>query len=117
MAAVRDEAASGLRIVTQYWRGNVRVCELENAGNILDVHISPCESQGNGEWLVEVRSGHTDAAISIAERGTTRASALIAAASSWVKDGPALGLRSWDWDAVTRALRAVQAIDGDKAST
>lgn len=111
MVRALGEAGSGLRIVTQYWRGNVRVCELENAGNMLDIHISHSESRGGGEWLVEVRSGHTDAAVSIAERGTTRASALVAAANSWVTQGPSLGLRSWDWDAVTRALKAVQAID------
>ncbi|HEY3495461.1 MAG TPA: hypothetical protein VGK73_12280 [Polyangiaceae bacterium] len=101
----------GLRIVTQYWRGDVRVCELENAGNTLDVHISRCDGQDDREWIVEVRNGRTDAAVCVSERGTTRATALVAAASAWVARGPALGLRSWDWDAVARALKAVDAID------
>src|ERR1051326_3830874 len=97
--------ASELRIVTQYWKGGARVCELENAGNMLDVHISPCEGPGD-QWVVEVRNGHTDAAVSITESGATRASALVAAGSSWAAQGPALGLRSWDWDAVARVLKA-----------
>jgi hypothetical protein len=111
MTRALAETATGLRIVMQYWRGDVRVCELESGGDTLDVHISRCEEPGNLEWLVAMRSGRTEAAVSIAERGTTRANALLAATSSWAARGSALGFRPWDWDAVTRALKAVQAID------
>ncbi len=98
-----------LRIVTQYWHGRVRVCELEKAGAKLDLRISrTADAEG---WRVEATGGHHDSAPSFSECAPTRAGALSAVASSWLARGPALGLPFFDWDAVAIALRSVQAVE------
>lgn len=102
---------TGPRVITQYWKGQVRVCELESSGVTLDVHISRSRTSAVAEWLVEVRSNHTDQAVTVEGRGTTRAAALLAAASAWGEQEPELGLGTFDWPAVADALRAVHAMD------
>jgi hypothetical protein len=97
-----------LRVVTQYFSGDVRVCELESAGTSLDVHVS---RPTNEEWIIEAHSNHASDAVVISGRGSTRAEALSAVAASWIAQPTALGLRHFDWKAVGDVLRSVNAID------
>ena len=97
-----------LRVVTQYFRGDVRVCELESGGAPLDVHVSRATSV---EWVIEAHSNHTSDAVVISGRGSTRADALRAVATSWTAQATALDLRTFDWKAVGDILRSVNAVD------
>jgi hypothetical protein len=98
-----------LKIVTQYWRGRIRVCEFEAAGAHLDLHISRDEAAST--WCIEARSGRAANAPTFAESGSTRAAALSAVGRTWVSRAAALGLGVFDWDAVATALRSVGALD------
>jgi hypothetical protein len=108
-AKISDDPA--LKIVTQYWHGRVRVCEFERAGARLDLHISQTtDVAGAAGWRVEAHNGRA-AAHTFSECASTRSAALSAVASSWTTQASALGLPSFDWDAVAIALRAVHALD------
>jgi len=98
-----------LKVITQYWRGRVRVCELEKEGKLLDLHISRVDDAS--DWNIRAQSGHAETAHVFSECGTTRVAALSAIASAWVARAPELGLPSFDWDAVAVALRAVHAVE------
>lgn len=104
-----------LRVITQYWRGRERVCELEKAGQVLDLRIARApqalESGSDAGWYVRAQSGHAETAHVFSESGTTRSAALSAVASAWVARAPALGLPSFDWEDVAVALRAVNALE------
>jgi hypothetical protein len=102
----------GLKIVTQYWHGRVRVCEFEKAGARLDLRISQTpDDDGERTWRVEANNGRAAATHTFSECGVTRSAALTAVASSWTTQAAALGLPTFDWDAVAIALRAVNALD------
>jgi hypothetical protein len=111
MTRLSASALSDLRIIIQYSKGEVRLCELESGGDTLDIRISRREGTGVKEWVVEVQNGPAKPTVTISERGTTRANALLAAGSAWAARGSALGLPRWDWDGVARALKAVQVIE------
>lgn len=98
----------GLRVATQYFKGDVRVCEIECAGQILDIHIS---QKTSGEWTAEAHSDHSDAAIVIVGSGSSRSAAMLALAAAWTEQAPMLGLHAFDWKAVADALRSVNASD------
>lgn len=100
--------APKLKVITQYWRGRERVCELEKAGQVLDLRISGGDDTA---WNVRAQSGHAETAHVFSESGSTRSAALSAVASAWVERAPALGLPTFDWDAVAVALRAVNAVE------
>lgn len=102
-----ESKPQGLRITTQYFRGNVRVCELEVAGALLDLCIW---KEGASEWRVEARDSRAEGAVAIAESSATPAEAFRAVAKEWSQRGPALGLRAFDWLAVGNVLRSVSAI-------
>ena len=97
-----------LRVVNQYFSGDVRVCELEGGGAPLDVHVS---RPTDGEWVIEAHSNHASDAVVISGRGATRAEALGVVAASWDEQATALALRKFDWKAVGDVLRAVNAVD------
>ena len=101
------------RIVMQYFRGSVLVCELRCAGSSLHVHISHTRPEDEGEtgWRVQARGKVSDNEIVIAESRPTRSAALVAVGAAWNARGPELGLSSFDWDEVAVALRSVRAIE------
>jgi hypothetical protein len=106
-----EPKSDALRVTTQYYRGDVRVCELEVAGALLDFYISKDGPQGStAAWRVEARDSRETGAVAIAESSTTRAEAFLAVARAWAERGPALGLRRFDWLAVGDVLRSVSAI-------
>jgi hypothetical protein len=105
---VAAKERNSLRVATQYWKGEVRVCEIECAGQTLDIHIS---QPTGGNWLAEAHSDHSAAAVVIVGSGSSRSAALLDLAAGWSEKAPALGLHAFDWKAVTEALRAVNASD------
>ena len=111
-APSRDQAAATeratLRVVTQYWRGDVRVCEIECAGQTLDIHMSRPDS---GDWVAEAHSDHSDKAVVIVGSGSSRSAALLDLAALWSEKAAALGLHAFDWKAVAEVLRRVNASD------
>jgi hypothetical protein len=105
----KEPAVPELKVVTQYWRGRVRVCELEKEGKLLDLRISRVDD--SNAWDICAQSGRADGAHVFSKRGNTRSAALSAIATSWTAEAPALGLPAFDWDAVATALRAVNAVE------
>ncbi|HET7546045.1 MAG TPA: hypothetical protein VFK05_39520 [Polyangiaceae bacterium] len=100
-----------LKIVTQYWRGNTRVCELATREQRLDIFISSHLGEVGGRCSVEARNGPNDSAVRIRQEASTRSEALLAVAHDWRSRAPELGLPTHDWELVAAALRAVGAID------
>ncbi|HEY2407079.1 MAG TPA: hypothetical protein VGI10_13805 [Polyangiaceae bacterium] len=109
MTRAGPPAPPTLKIVTQYWRGETRVCEFAKSDLLLDICISSSKDPV-GEWCIEARNGR-DSGARISERAATRTAALTAVASAWVERGPALGLPTLDWEVVRTALRTVGALD------
>ena len=111
-AETREQAATKerdrLKVATQYWKGDVRVCEIECAGQILDIHMS---QPASGDWIAEAHSDHSDQAVVMVGSGSSRSAALLELAAAWSEKAPALGLHAFDWKAVTEALRRVNASD------
>jgi len=103
------------RIVMQYFRGDILVCELRCAGTSMQVHISHTGRDGNGDgsdgWRIEAHTKVSDEEVVIAESRTTRIAALHAVGDAWNTRGAELGLSAYDWEAVAVALRTVRAID------
>jgi hypothetical protein len=109
LAAPRAERdAQIVRVITQYWRGDARVCELECDGRDLDVHMSRADES---LWIAEAHSDHTVEAFVIVGTGTSRSAALLAVAAAWREKAPMVGLRRFDWEAIAQALRGVNACD------
>jgi hypothetical protein len=99
------------KVTTQYRSGNSFVYELESAGVLLAVHISPgATAESNAGWRVALHNGRSADALVIAESATTRTEALRRVALSWSERAPELGLTEFDWKAVTEALLAIRAI-------
>jgi hypothetical protein len=96
-----------MKIMNQYFRGDVRVCELESAAGVIDVHVS---RSADTSWQVEVHSKRSADAVVIVGSGATSAAALSAAATEWAAQADYLGLKVFDWKSVTEALYLVQAI-------
>jgi hypothetical protein len=100
-----------LKVVMQYRSGQSKIYEIENAGTMVDVHVSPRESSENaGDWLVQAHSSRASDAVVIAEWGATRAEALREVGRTWTAKAGVLGLPAFDWDAVATLLLSVRAI-------
>jgi hypothetical protein len=96
-----------MKVTTQYFRKEVRICELACASGVLEIHIS---QPASADWVVEVHRSRDVGAVVITGSGTTSAAALTAAATEWAVQAPHLGLGVLNWKSVTDALHAVQAI-------
>ncbi len=103
-----EDREGALRVATQYWRGNARVCELVGTGHMLDIHITPPTDDG---WILEGHSSHGDAAIVLVGRGASRSAALHDLGETWTRNAGELGLVRFDWKDVANVLRNVKAID------
>jgi hypothetical protein len=106
MAAPIDPTA--LRVTMQYWKGNVRICELECSGRSLDIRVRQSETE---RWLFEAHSDRSAAPVIIAGSGDTRTAAFTDLATSWSSQAAALGLFRFDWDAVALLLQTVNVIE------
>jgi hypothetical protein len=95
----------------QYRSGTGKVFELESAGKILDVHVSPRDAPDSaGEWRVAAHDRRGRDAIVIAEWGATRSEALDKVSRTWVAQMNQHNLTPFDWAAVTNTLLAIRAI-------
>jgi hypothetical protein len=101
------KAGPEVRVTTQYWKGDVRICELDCGGVSLDIHLSQPEER----WVFEGHSDRTAQAVVLSGSGPTRAAALADLARLWGDEGAARGLQVFDWKAVAEALRTVNIID------
>lgn len=106
MASRLDPCA--LRVVTQYWKGRVRICEMESSGVPLDIHVSRAET---GEWRIEAHDRHSADATIVVASGATSAAALVALAGSWNAQAPLDGLHAFNWDDVTRVLQTIRIVE------
>lgn len=105
-----EPAVRHLRIITQYFVGGTRVCELEVDGILLDLHISKprvdVDASPSG-WAVQARSDHSNTAVVVRGMGVNGAEALAAAGAAW---NATTGLHRFDWEDVAKVLRTVSAI-------
>ena len=99
------------KVTMQYRSGAGKVFELESAGQMLDVHVTPCEgSDSADQWRVAAHDRRSAGAIVISESGATRAEALEKVSRSWVEQMRDRNLSAFDWIAVASTLHAIRAI-------
>jgi hypothetical protein len=95
----------------QYRSGTGKVFELESAGRLLDVRVTPRSAPENaGEWQVAAQDRRDSGATIIAEWGATRSEALDKVSRTWVAQMTERNLSAFDWVAVTSTLQAIRAI-------
>ena len=95
----------------QYRSGAGKVFELESAGKMLDVHVTPRQDvDGDGEWRVTAQDRRGGDAVVIAEWGATRSEALDKVSRAWVAQMRERNLTAFDWAAVSSTLLAIRAI-------
>jgi hypothetical protein len=102
-----------MRVTMQYWKGNVRICELECSGRSLDIRVKQSETE---RWVFEAHSDRSADPVIIAGSGDTRTAALTDLATSWGTKAAELGLYRFDWDAVAAVLRTVNVIETARQS-
>src|SRR5271165_3009002 len=100
------------RVTNQFRSRDVMVYDLASEGAQLTISIAPCVDNldGRGEWRAEAYARQAPERPMLAETGATRSDALGAVARAWTAKETAWGFPNLDWDAITRALRAVRAI-------
>jgi hypothetical protein len=103
-----ENREGAMRVATQYFKGDARVCELACTGHVLGIHISP---PTEGGWTAEGHSHHGDGAIVLVGHGASRSAALRDLGEVWTRNAGELGLVRFDWKDVADVLRNVKAID------
>lgn len=99
------------KVTMQYRSGAGKVFELESAGQMLDVHVTPREaSDSAGQWQVAAHDRRSAGAVVISESGATRGEALEKVSRAWVEQMTERNLTPFDWTAVTNTLQAIRAI-------
>lgn len=99
------------KVTMQYRSGAGKVFELESAGKLLDVHVSPRDESGAaGEWRVTAQDRRGGNATVITEWGATKGEALEKVSRTWVEQMSERNLSAFDWVAVTQTLQAIRAI-------
>jgi hypothetical protein len=98
-----------VKISVQYRSKLGRVFELTERGHVLAVHITRRQGpEDAGEWHVETRLGTGTGPFLVEAWGATRAEALREVANAWSTHSPSL--EALNWEAVTKALLAVDAV-------
>lgn len=99
------------KVTMQYRHGAGKVFELESAGKMLDVHVTPRQAEGSaGEWQVAAHDRRSGDVTVISEWGATRSEALEKVSRAWVEQMSERNLTPFDWTAVTKTLLAIRAI-------
>lgn len=99
------------KVTMQYRRGAGKVFELESAGKMLDVCVTPRqESENGGAWSVAVQDRRGRDAVVVTESGATRGEALEKVSRAWADQMGPSNLSAFDWTAVTSTLLAIRAI-------
>ena len=104
---MKPAADDGLKISVQYRTKRGKVYELTRGNDVLALHISP-PANGSENWHVEAKLGATAGPAVIDGWGVTATAALYAAALVWTSRNPLLTV--FDWDAVTKQLRDINAV-------
>jgi len=95
----------------QYRSGAGKVFELELAGRMLDVHVTPRDdSDPSDHWQITARDSRSAGAIVISGTGATRGEALERVSRAWVAQVLEHKLTPFDWVAVTSTLQTIRAI-------
>lgn len=95
----------------QYRSGAGKVFELELAGRLLDVHVTPRENPDSSDhWQVTARDSRSAGAVVISGTGATRGEALESVSRAWDAQVLECKLTPFDWVAVTSTLQAIRAI-------
>jgi predicted RNA methylase len=101
--------SKGPKIIVQYRAKGARVYEIGCLGAVISLQISTREdAAGTGNWHVAAHSVGADQVPGVEATGVTAAEALTNAATAWTSAGT--GRTAFDWDAVAKELRNVQAI-------
>ena len=99
------------KVLMQYRRGAGKVFELESAGKMLDVCVTPrLESELGGAWRVAAQDRRGGDAVVIAESGATRSEALEKVSRAWTDQMLTSNLSAFDWTAITSTLLSIRAI-------
>jgi hypothetical protein len=105
-----SEDKDALKITNQFRNKRGIVYDLKHQADRLTVCITQRENPDDpGEWRVDLSTGSQSEA-AITEWGPTKADALKAAGATWLSSSGSLGLPTFDWDAVAKALTTVRAI-------
>jgi len=97
------------KVTMQYRSGAGKVFELESAGQMLDVHVTPREDAA-GQWQVAAHDRRSAGAVVISESGATRSEALEKVSRAWAEQMTERNLTPFDWIAVTSTLQSIRAI-------
>ncbi|HYQ26819.1 MAG TPA: hypothetical protein VER04_06350 [Polyangiaceae bacterium] len=99
------------KVTMQYRSGAGKVFELESAGQMLDVHVTPRETSDSlALWQVSAHDRRSEGALVISESGATRGEALEKVGRAWLEQVTLRNLTPFDWVAVTSTLQAIRAI-------
>lgn len=105
-----SEDKDALKITNQFRNKRGIVYDLKHQADRLTVCITQRENPDDpNEWRVDLSAGSQGEA-AITEWGPTKADALKAAGATWLSSSGSLGLPTFDWDAVAKALTTVRAI-------
>jgi len=105
-----DDGQDGLRITNQFRTRNGFAYELRFEGARLEVLVTPRTSEDDGgDWHVEA-SVKTSPEQTIGHWASSKSEALRLTAATWAERSAELGLPTFDWNAITRALVAVRAV-------
>ena len=111
-AAKEKEAKETVKITNQFHSKGGMAYDLKCDGARLTLFVQGRSTEDDsGEWRVEARGSRSpEAAVVVAEWGSTKIEALRAVGKSWASKAPSLGLATFDWEAIAQALVAVRAM-------
>ena len=105
-----SEDKDSLKITNQFRNKRGIVYDLKHQADRLTVCITQRENPDDqGEWRVDLSAGSQGETV-ITEWGPTKGDALRAAGTTWVSNAETMGLPTFDWEAVAKALTTVRAI-------
>lgn len=108
---MRETNVDAVKITNQFRSKDGFVYDLRSEGARLTISIMPREHSAEaGDWKVEARSGHGPDAVVVTEWGASRVDVLREVGRAWVSRAMELGLPTFDWEAVAKALKDVRAI-------
>jgi hypothetical protein len=105
--------AEAVRITQQFRSGQAMVYDLRGAAGRLTLRITGRGETDEGpptEWRIEASTSTSPETAVVSESAATRADALQAVGHTWSEKRMACNLPSFDWESVTRAMRAVRAV-------
>ena len=98
--------------ITNQFRSRIGfVYDIKSMGVRLTLNVWQKQNAADpGEWCVDARVNSAPETAPIAAWGKTKVAALTEVGRLWASDGLALGLPTFDWEAVATVLSGVRAI-------